>query len=433
MATTATSTATPARGRGAVAAHGDEALLDLVAGVARAAVADHEAHVHIAGRISMRRFNGAKVAFDLARGIGDPHRDPQRTPTANAIVMRFNAQAPRSIRWDEIVAASLRQDRTMWLVAARREEAAGAVSDHQLVFALRFVADRLGVDALGRGQYSFARDRLVAEDTARHGGEGLLTSLVPTLNQIESRWRWGAATKLAGLKDADARKKPRLTGGGRQMGMPSDEAAAYYAALNAVWPSSMTLTAWARDTGFALSTRQFNPWKPVITRAAKLLAAAGIEPPSGGPKGLGAGEHVKYRYPVNGIPGAPPRDGRGTPERNAVHEEFCVLALRVWLASLASKDSVSRSRYLSWQVGSGWPAPRHFDRHGGFKLLRERARRDNDTCRREHRTPMTKKDRERVELLRDRIRGTGARPDDVPFETALAAVLAGPHAVGPTS
>jgi len=110
-----------------------------------------------------------------------------------------------------------------------------------------------------------------------------------------------------------------------------------------------------------------------------------------------------------------------------------VLALRIWLASLTPKDGVARPRYLSWQVGSCWPAPRHFDRHGGFKLLRARARRQNDACRRQHGQPLTKEDRERAEALRDRIRGTSAQPDDVTFERALAAVLAGPHAAGPRS
>jgi hypothetical protein len=215
------------------------------------------------------------------------------------------------------------------------------------------------------------------------------------------------------------------------MGMPADEAAAYYAALNGAWPSSATLKSWARDLGFMLNRRQLIPWNPVTTRAAQLLAGAGIDPPFGRPKALGPGVRLQYRYPVNGIPGARPRDDRGTPERNAEHEEFCVLALRIWLASLKPTDRDSRDRYLTWQVGSGWPAPRHFDQHGGLKLLRERARRDNNTCRREQGKPVRKADRERAERLRDRIRATTPLAD-VPFVDALRAVLAGPHAFGPT-
>lgn len=133
-------TVLPARGRGAVATHDHESLLDLVAGVAQAAVADPTTDVKVAARISMPCLNEAKLAYDAARGLADPRKDPERTPTANPILMRFNAQTPRAVSWEKLVSIALQADRTMWLAAGLRAEAVVPVSAHQLLIALRLVA-----------------------------------------------------------------------------------------------------------------------------------------------------------------------------------------------------------------------------------------------------------------------------------------------------
>lgn len=119
-----------------------------MATVVRAAAADPTERVTVPGRLSMRVFDRVKPVVDRARGIADPARDPARTPTAAAIHLRFNKDASRTITWEEIVAAALKADRTMWLAAARRAEPTEPLSDHQLAFALRMVADQLATRRL---------------------------------------------------------------------------------------------------------------------------------------------------------------------------------------------------------------------------------------------------------------------------------------------
>jgi hypothetical protein len=77
-------------------------------------------------------------------------------------------------------------------------------------------------------------------------------------------------------------------------------------------------------------------------------------------------------------------------------------------------------------------APKHFDQHGGLARLRARARHENTAERSEHGQPVAKATVERAEQLRERLRGGTVLPEPVPFEQAVTAMLARPHAVGPT-
>jgi hypothetical protein len=86
------------RRRGPDSTHTDEALLDLVAAVAHAAAADPSERLTVAARVSMAEFNRVKVAVDHARGVTGA-ADPERTPTANAIHLRFNKDAARKVKW----------------------------------------------------------------------------------------------------------------------------------------------------------------------------------------------------------------------------------------------------------------------------------------------------------------------------------------------
>jgi hypothetical protein len=124
-----------------------------------------------------------------------------------------------------------------------------------------------------------------------------------------------------------------------------------------------------------MQARPSGGWKPVIADARGLLVDAGVEPPVGdGPKPLGKGKRLSYRYPAAGIPGAPARARSDNPARQAEHAELCVLALRLWLAQAYRRQ---RDDYVSWQVGSLWPAASRFDQHGGFARLRARTREEN--------------------------------------------------------
>jgi len=103
----------------------------------------------------------------------------------------------------------------------------------------------------------------------------------------------------------------------------------------------------------------------VVDGARVLLNGADIQPPAGaGPKPLGRGKRLRFRYPVNGIPGAPPpgRSPRpGDPEHRRLRHEFSVLSVRVFLATRDRGDAMSYHAYIAWRTPEdGWSAASRF-------------------------------------------------------------------------
>jgi hypothetical protein len=96
----------------------------------------------LAERVSMAAFNVVKLDVDRARGIADPQTSPERTPTADAIQMRFRELAGHLVPWVELVEVALRapEKRTMWLSALRRDDARGDLTDALVAHAMQFVA-----------------------------------------------------------------------------------------------------------------------------------------------------------------------------------------------------------------------------------------------------------------------------------------------------
>ena len=131
------------------------------------------------------------------------------------------------------------------------------------------------------------------------------------------------------------------------------------------------------------------PIGPQRDKAAELLRAEGIDPPSAKPRRLGKGKRLSYRYPTAGIPGAPPRNARRSgsepdrrPTKRYLYDEerhtFAVLSLRVWLASLPADARRVRSQYAAWQAGTQWTTPSVFDKGlGGFSALKDQADEEN--------------------------------------------------------
>lgn len=444
----------PARQRGAIAAHDDDALLDLAAAVARAAVQDSARALLVAERISVRMFNAAKLDVDRARGLADPLKDPQRTPTAAAIIMRFNVGYTRSVAWQEIVTAALRPDRSMWLAAVRRADPVEPVAAGQLIFALRFIAVRLGTSTLSRRRYHDKREGLVAEDVAHHGDDALLPGLLPTLNQIDGQLRWKDALKLAGLAQPQAANGARLGLARQAAGLPAAQAMALYAAVNDTWASRVTLQAFAIDSRFALASRKGADWKLVVADARVLLEREGVPVPVGdAPKAMGRGKRLSYRYPVNGVPGAPVPshlrrhstalvDQQSDSDEPARHRELCITGLRVWVASLNTRDKRTCAAFATWRAGKGWPSQSKFARHGGFGALKAEAAAANDRDLSANGEPvphdlLRRADQVKRELddaLLARLAGNApqdaAKSEPRPFGEMLRAAAAGPHAVG---
>lgn len=356
------STATATRPGLPPAEHDDETLLDLTAAVAREA--QRRSQVLGAVDVSQRGFNVLRVDVDRARGV-DPN-GPDRTPTANAIVMHFRARAAVKLTWRDVVAAALGSPthRRQWLVVTRRSEPAEWLTDAHIAFALRRVAAELGVDVVSPQDYETGSGRLVAADTAAHGEHAVLAGLLPTVNQVRTYCKgdWNRALQLAGMlvpeHPSTRAARVRRERASARAALPVHVAQALYAACNSAWASYPTLLAFARASGFAMADRPKGLWAPVVAEARELLLAAGIAPPPGdGPAPLGRGRRLRFRFPANGVPGAPEHVGdrmRTPAEKRRLRKELALLSVRVFFA--AAGPSATRAQYVAWcSSGDGWP------------------------------------------------------------------------------
>ncbi|HLH64363.1 MAG TPA: hypothetical protein VKV27_01560 [Solirubrobacteraceae bacterium] len=460
-----TGTSSPPRRRGRDSAHSDAELLALVAAVVRAVAADPADRETAPGRVSMSAFNRLRAHVDRARGITDADH-PERTPTAEAIHLRFNKDAGRKVSWREIVGGALREDPTMWLAALGREPEQ-LVPPEVVVYALRRVASALGVSVLGREAYRERRAALIATDRELFGEDGLLEQTLPTVNQIEGQYGFADACQMAGLGGARAMLTVEAAAARRAsppppqpVGLPAPVAMALYAALNDKWPSRDTLRAFAAASGFTLASVKGLDWEAAMAEAGEMLQAEGVTAPElVRAKPNGRGRRLTFRAPVEMPPGAPRRTERrprnhqslsegltgteierlrrGDPALWAARHELYLIALRVWLDGLSARDRRSRLAYIAWRRGTAWPAPNGFDRddHGGFTALRDEASRLNAAERRRGRAAVPAELLNRARELQAQLRPADAPPvrsdasaraaEVFEFGTALRAVLAG--------
>lgn len=377
----------PSTRRGSDSVHDDETLLDLIAAVARWVAASDSAPVTAAERVSMPAFNRARAVVDRERGIVEAN-DRERTPTAEAIHLRFNKHATRRVKWAEIVAASLREERTMWLAALPRA-LHEPVAVEVVAYALQRVALKRDTKVLSMEQYRQTRELLIAEDNQRWGENGLLEQALPTVNQIDGQYGFGEALTLVGLRGVDPKQKPppQHPPPPQPAGLPVADAMALYAAVNGCWASRTTLRAFARASGFSLEDTKGIDWDIVLADARVLLTNEGESAPEAGrAKPQGRGKRLTVTFPVNGVPGARPYAPRhaqtGRPrqrfsrvplDREAVRRELCIIALRVWLRGLRSREKRTQTAYLAWRRGTKWPPPSAFTRFGGFTALKDEA------------------------------------------------------------
>jgi hypothetical protein len=443
MAATAPVNQHPQRGRGRTATHDAETLFDLVAAVARAAVTAGRARVP--ERVAMAAFNVVKLDVDLARGIADPKTSPERTPTADAIQMRFKELAGRPVGWAELVEVALRppDKRPMWLGVLRRDDARDDLTDALVAHALQRVAHERKAATVARNEYAETQQELVAADRDLYGDDGLLEELLPTDNQIlvYCDRSWPNALKLAGLKHYSQPRSVRNPQPSKNLlpSMPYAEMVAFYAALNGHWPSDFVLLHFAAACNIRMEAKLTADVQATRNEAARLLTAAGVASPLGTRPRDGA-RLPTYRFPVNGIPGAPLRGSdpaRARPGENprldALRQELAVSSLRVWLAGLAAGDKRVRAAYVRWQVGSDWTTASSFDRHrlGSFSELKREANDENARLRQAGGDPLADAlagaavIRADIQALRNA--GSAQQPDPVPFADALRTVLAGPH------
>lgn len=435
---------TAVRRRGRVATHDVETLLDLVGAAAREAVV--QGNVAVAARVSMPVFDRVKRDVDMRRGITDPDGDPERTPTADAVQRRFRVIAGEPVAWSVIVEQALRApgNRTMWLAALGRDDAREDLTDALVCHALRRAAAERQARTLTPSDYTETQSALIAADRARFGDEGVMSYLLPTANQVLAHCglQWDNALKLAGLELRQPRTGPqpnthRLRNAGTP-GMSTVEVIAFYAALNERWPSYPVLLAFATSCDIRMQDKPAGGMKPLRAAAAALLEAQGIAAP-GPPKTMGRGRRLTYRYPADGIPGAPLRDLdarkpqlQANPRATELRRQLAVLSLRMWLLGLPAGDTRVRAHYVTWQKGTGWTSASSLDRYGGFAAIKREATEANASARSAGGPPIADRVVADAEALRSELRalhtaGRARQVKPVAFADALRAVLAGPH------
>ena len=421
------------RGRGRPVSHDALTLLDLTARVAEAAEATRR--TRSARKVSMPVFNRVKLDVDAARGLADPSRHPLRTPTAEAIQMRFREVAERPVKWEEVLDGALRSphERAMWLSAMVREVRRSDLTDEIVVHALRLVAARLDVETLAQRDYDAGRERLVTEDRELYGEDGLLESLLPTGNQIFQHCGrvWEQAAELAGLLALGTlRQDPDDGRSSKRRGLAPAEVIALYGALNGAWPSRHNLFRFSSLCGFKME----EPPKSILSvreEAAALLRAEGLEPPTRTSGSAGRARRLTMRYPLDGVAGAPrARDAAARdPRRPPLLERQRILSLRVFLAGLTATARRTQSAYDRWQRGTRWTNKSRLIEHGGYSLHKRLAQEENDQARACGKDPLREalNEAEKVFAELDGLHGRtdgGAIP---PFGEMLRAALASPQ------
>ena len=152
-------------------------------------------------------------------------------------------------------------------------------------------------------------------------------------------------------------------------GLPAEAALDLYVDANDNWPGWNRLRAFCRQANVRLDQSYEPPWEQVIERGKASRRERGLSCPD---------QIVTLRksapaiqLPEPGTVAALPRIARNY-SREAVIE-----ALREFDRSLPPGARRTRDKYLDWRSGRNLPAPRVFDRLGGFTELMEEAIRAN--------------------------------------------------------
>ena len=158
----------------------------------------------------MAAFNVVKLDVDGARGIIEPKTNAERTPTPDAIEMRFRSSPVgrcRGLSSSRSRYAHLTSARCGWGCCAAMTRA--YLTDVLVAHALQRVAHERGAATVARHEYAGPTGARPG-DRDLHGDDGLLQEVLPTDNQmlVYCDASWVTALKLAGLKTTAKRNPP---------------------------------------------------------------------------------------------------------------------------------------------------------------------------------------------------------------------------------
>jgi hypothetical protein len=294
-------------------------------------------------------------AFDEARALSSFPDLPSARNIARSL----------GVSWAEVLAlahepTSVQSQRLGRKTGARKNE--DYLSAEHVAFVLRLVARRLGVTTLSLSEYSTERAVMLRDDRSRflHGGQLIL----PNEEQIRTfAGSWEKALAAADLEVSRGRRGEALRQ--RRMRAPplTDLMERFYAHYG-VQPVCIDLVVFARGNGIPYPSMRNPSFNQALAEWKKRRREQGLPVPSAPPP---PSERPDYTRDVGAaLPGERRRGKR--------HEiETCIAWMCRYLDELPARSRATRRSYRDWARQHGAPAPRSFEKHGGFARVRSLA------------------------------------------------------------
>jgi hypothetical protein len=299
-------------------------------------------------------------AFDRARASGTAHA---HLPAARQIARELK------LTWPEVLAVAHApiSDQSNLLALKTRDQSWEhlLLTDERIRYALRLVAQRLGVDALTMIAYDAERALLLAAD-ARGWLHGRRLRL-PTANAIMRAAKgWGVGLRIAGLREQS--RAPRTI---HQVVLSRVEAVErFHEYHDQQPPSAKALTDFARGNKIPMSGQNGQKWSETIAEWRRWHRDEGLSEP----------RVVKYRRgpgvkgPDWGADVGAARPGEHPVIGKWADESACVDWVANYLANLPKKEASTERSYEAWvRRNPGAPDLDRLVQHGGWVAVRDKA------------------------------------------------------------
>jgi hypothetical protein len=261
---------------------------------------------------------------------------------------------------------------------------AAHLDQRHVVFALSFIAGRLELESLTPDEYAEERRRLIKSERRRRQPRELYAGLLPTVGQIERiigsdnggggsgagppapdvGVAWDRALALAELEPREHLRDQRRHRGTHSDSLPLPAAIHYYVEANGELPSRDRFEQFRRLADVKVEHRP-GKWAEHLEAAIAYRQTLGLSGSTEHPTIVGGRENEKpVRPPTQPIAGAGALTGKG---RFKHTRQDCISAIEQFTQE--GERPFTQARYRGFAQRYGLPAPRHFERYGGFRKL----------------------------------------------------------------
>jgi predicted ArsR family transcriptional regulator len=277
----------------------------------------------------------------------------EHLPNANEVCRQLGTRGT-PLPWDLVleIAFNDEQDTEMVHRALAATAMDDTIGDERVFFSMRRIALELGKTWLSSLDYRDGYELLVSKDRRRHAG-GTLQEQLLTFSQIYEyvEFDWSRACEIAELDTP-----PPLRG------VPVVDALLRLYRTTGSWGSYDTLQRFARDHGFAVSTRPAKPWIEVVEEARDVVRRDDeIEPPA----------YKPYQPPTWDKPAEPmlePGDLPAQIRRRYVDAEILLSVIR-FLEQLGPGERPTGPRYETFARATGAPSLSTLANRGFMDLI----------------------------------------------------------------